>query len=110
MKRLSAVIASLALTGVLAAAAQAQPPAAPPTPQQQAEGLTNKMKTQLSLSPEQVEQINLQTMLKVDSLKACGGRKVVQIVVQIGQNLRLRNAGPGSAGAPRSPGPRCPSA
>jgi hypothetical protein len=79
MKRLNAVIASLALTAVLAGTAQAQAPTAPPTPQQQAEGLTNKMKTQLSLSPaqvQQVSQINLQTMLKVDSLKAGGGRKL----------------------------------
>ena len=48
-------------------------------PSRQAEGLTEKMKTQLKLTPaqvEQVSQINLQTMLKVDSLKAGGGRKL----------------------------------
>jgi hypothetical protein len=79
MKRLSTLIMGLALTAVLTSAAQAQAPATPPTPQQQAEGLTNKMKTQLKLSDAQVQQvgqINLQTMLKVDSLKAGGGRKL----------------------------------
>ena len=80
MKRLNSIIAGLALTGVLATAAQAQAPATPPpTPQQQAEALTQKMTAQLKLTPAQVSQvgpINLSALTTISEIKAKGGRKL----------------------------------
>jgi hypothetical protein len=79
MKRLSGIIATLTLTAVLAGPTQAQAQTTPPTPQQQAEALTQKMTAQLKLTPAQASQvgpINLSALTTISEIKAKGGRKL----------------------------------
>ena len=78
MSRLSSFLA-LILAGTVATSAQAQEPTTPPTPQQQAEGLTQKMTAQLKLTPAQVpqvSQINTSALTTISEIKAKGGRKL----------------------------------
>ena len=80
MLRLTSFLTTLVLAGTVAATGHAQAaPAAPPTPQQQAEALTQKMTTQLKLTPAQVPQvcqINTSAMTTISEIKAKGGRTV----------------------------------
>lgn len=80
MKRLGGIITTLALAATLAATGHAQEaPATPPSPAQQAEALTQKMTTQLKLTPAQVpqvSQINTSALTTISEIKAKGGRKL----------------------------------
>lgn len=80
MSRLKSLVIALACAGTFAATGHAQAaPAAPPTPQQQAEALTQKMTTQLKLTPAQVpqvSQINTSALTTIAEIKAGGGRKL----------------------------------
>jgi len=79
MSRLSSFLATLILAGTVATSAQAQEPAPPPTPQQQADALTQKMTAQLKLTPAQVpqvSQINTSALTTISEIKAKGGRKL----------------------------------
>jgi len=80
MSRLASVLTTVVLACTLVATTgHAQAPATPPTPQQQAEALTQKMTTQLKLTPAQVSQvgpINLSALTTISEIKAKGGRKL----------------------------------
>ncbi len=79
MKRLGGILTTLALAATLTATGHAQTAAAPPTPQQQAEALTQKMTAQLKLTPAQVpqvSQINTSALTTISEIKAKGGRKL----------------------------------
>jgi hypothetical protein len=77
MSRLKSLVATLVLAVTAASTSHAQAPAAPPTPQQQAAALTQKMTTELKLTPAQVpqvSQINTSAMTTISEIKAKGGR------------------------------------
>ena len=79
MKRLGGFVTTLALAATLAGATPADAQTPPPTPQQQAEALTQKMTAQLKLTPAQVpqvSQINLSALTTISEIKAKGGRKL----------------------------------
>ena len=80
MSRLTSIVTTLVLTGTVAATGHAQAaPATPPTPQEQAEALTQKMTAQLKLTPAQVpqvSQINTSALTTISEIKAKGGRKL----------------------------------
>jgi hypothetical protein len=79
MSRLTSLVATLVLAGTVVATGHAQAPAAPPTPQQQAAALTQKMTAQLKLTPAQVpqvSQINESALTTISEIKAGGGRKL----------------------------------
>jgi FlaG/FlaF family flagellin (archaellin) len=78
MSRLKSLVTTIVLAGTVAAAGHAQAaPATPPTPQQQAAALTQKMTAQLKLTPAQVpqvSQINTAALTTISEIKAKGGR------------------------------------
>jgi len=80
MSRLASVLTIVVLACTLVATTgHAQAPATPPTTQQQAEALTQKMTAQLKLTPEQVPQvtqINTSALTTISEIKAKGGRKL----------------------------------
>ena len=81
MSRLTSFVATLTLAcaATVAGHAQGQAPATPPTPQQQADALTQKMTAQLKLTPAQVpqvSQINTSALTTISEIKAKGGRKL----------------------------------
>ena len=80
MSRLASVLTTLVLATTVVGTSQAQAaPTTPPTPQQQAEALTQKMTAQLKLTPEQVPQvtqINTAALTTISEIKAKGGRKL----------------------------------
>ncbi len=80
MSRLTSFVATLTLACAATVAGHAQgAPATPPTPQQQADALTQKMTTQLKLTPAQVpqvSQINTSALTTISEIKAKGGRKM----------------------------------
>lgn len=80
MNRLGRIMTGLTFAATLAGASSAlAQDAPPPTPQQQAEALTQKMTAQLKLTPEQVPQvtqINTAALTTISEIKAKGGRKL----------------------------------
>ena len=79
MKRFRGYLTALALAATVAGASRAHAQDTPPNPQQQAEGLTQKMTAQLKLTPEQVPQvtqINTAALTTISEIKAKGGRKL----------------------------------
>lgn len=79
MKRPGGLLTTLVLAATLVGASEAVAQNPPPTPQQQAEALTQKMTAQLKLTPEQVPQvtqINTSALTTISEIKAKGGRKL----------------------------------
>ena len=79
MTRLTGLLTTFALAATLAAPTRGQAQDTPPTTQQQAEALTQKMTAQLKLTPEQVPQvtqINTSALTTISEIKAKGGRKL----------------------------------
>ena len=79
MERLGRLFTTLAFAAALAGTTRADAQTPPPTPEQQAEALTQKMTAQLKLTPAQVpqvSQINLSALTTISEIKARGGRKL----------------------------------